>query len=383
MEERAWGFKSNPMATIKEIQTFILHVSVTRNDIADSTHRISHWGMPGVIIHTDAGVDGYGFSGTHAHLATDRLITSCISDAFGPLLIGKDALDVRGLWETLAHHPPIQWVGRCGITHLALGAIDVALWDIKTKHAGQPLWKFLGGSAAKRIEGYNTDGGWLNWPIETMVSDCKRLVEAEGYPGVKIKVGSTEPGQDLKRIEAVRKAIGSGVKLMVDANGKFDLPGAILLGERLRQFDVVWFEEPIWYDDVAGHAELARRIQTPIALGEQLYRLDDFRNFIGAKAVKFVQPDVTRVAGITEWLEVANLAAAHQLPVASHVGDMAQVHQHLAVAHPACSLLEYIPWTRECFTEPATVKGGAFVLPQQPGAGTTLRADAMERFGVR
>jgi L-alanine-DL-glutamate epimerase-like enolase superfamily enzyme len=373
-------FESMPIIT--EVRSFILHVPVTRNDIADSVHRITHWGVPGAIIRTDAGIDGYGFSGTHAHLATDRLIASCITDAFGPLLIGKEATDVSQLWEELAHYPPIQWVGRCGITHLALGAIDVALWDIKTKHASQPLWKYLGGNATKKVEGYNTDGGWLNWPMETLVSDCRRLTEIDGYPGVKIKVGSSEPGRDLKRIEAVRRAIGPKVKLMVDANGKFDLAAAISLGQRLRDFNVVWFEEPLWYDDVAGHAELARQIDTPIALGEQLYRLDDFRNFVAAGAVHFVQPDVTRVAGITEWRSVADLAARHQLPVASHVGDMAQVHQHLAIAHPACSLLEYIPWTRQCFREPAAVRDGAFVTPQEPGAGTTLRADALEKFAV-
>jgi L-alanine-DL-glutamate epimerase-like enolase superfamily enzyme len=371
------------VAIITSIETFILHVPVTRGGIADSTHSITHWGVPGAIIRSDDGLAGYGFAGTHAHLATDRLITSCIADAYAPLLKGKDALDVHSLWDMLAHHPPIQWVGRCGITHLALAAIDIALWDIKAKHAQQPLWKLLGGSASKRVEAYNTDGGWLNWPTETLVADCKRLVESDGYRGVKIKIGSPDPVRDIERIGAVRKAIGPRNKLMVDANGKLDLPAAVQIGRRLRDFDVVWFEEPIWYDDVAGHGQLARSIDTPIALGEQLYRLDDFRNFIAVDAVQFVQPDVTRLAGITEWWQVADLALAHRLPVAAHVGDMAQVHMHLSIAHSACSLLEFIPWIRECFTDPATVRDGAFVTPQQPGAGTTLKPDAIDRFGVR
>jgi L-alanine-DL-glutamate epimerase-like enolase superfamily enzyme len=371
------------LSIITAIETFILHVPVTRGGIADSTHSITDWGVPGVLIRTGDGLRGYGYAGTHAHLATDRLITSCISDAYAPLLIGKDALQVRSLWDQLAHHPAIQWVGRCGITHLALAAIDIALWDIKAKQAGVPLWKLLGGSGSKRVEAYNTDGGWLNWPLETLIGDCKRLVESEGYRGVKIKIGSSEPGRDLERIEAVRKAIGPRIKLMVDANGRLDLPAAVQIGRRLRDFDVGWFEEPIWYDDVAGHAQLARSIDTPIALGEQLYRLDDFRNFIAAGAVHFVQPDVTRLAGITEWWQVADLALAARLPVAAHVGDMAQIHLHTSIAHSACTLLEFIPWIRECFTDPATVHEGAFVTPQQPGAGTTLRPDAIERFGVR
>jgi L-alanine-DL-glutamate epimerase-like enolase superfamily enzyme len=371
------------VATIQSIETFILHVPVTRGGIADSTHSITHWGVPGAVIRTEDGLSGYGFAGTHAHVATDRLIASCISDSYVPLLIGKNALEVRSLWDMLAHHPPIQWVGRCGITHLALAAIDIALWDIKAKQAHVPLWKLLGGNGDKHLEAYNTDGGWLNWPLETLVADCKRLVESEGYRGVKIKIGSAEPGRDLERIQAVRKAIGPRVKLMVDANGRLDLPGAIEIGRRLGDFDVVWFEEPIWYDDLAGHAQLARSIDTPVALGEQLYRLDDFRNFIAAGAVQFVQPDVTRVAGITEWWQVADLALAHRLPVAAHVGDMAQVHVHTCLAHSACNLLEFIPWIRECFIDPATVRDGAFMAPQQPGAGTTLRPDAFDRFGVK
>jgi L-alanine-DL-glutamate epimerase-like enolase superfamily enzyme len=127
---------------------------------------------------------------------------------------------------------------------------------------------------------------------------------------------------------------------------------------------------------------LAQAIETPIGLGEQLYTLDDFRNFILACAVHFVQADAVRLGGITEWWQVADLALAHHLPVAPHIGDMMQVHLHLAIAHRACRLMEYIPWTRDCFVEPATVRDGLFVVPEQPGAGTTLRPKALEHHGV-
>jgi L-alanine-DL-glutamate epimerase-like enolase superfamily enzyme len=365
---------------ITSVEPFILHVPVTRDDIADSTHRISHWGAPGVIIRTDAGIAGYGYSGTHAHLESDRLIADCIGKCFAPLLLERDPLETGALWDRLAHHGPLQWVGRGGIVHLALGAIDIALWDIKAKAAGLPLWKLLGGGSEKQVAAYNTDSGWLNWPIETLVGDAKRLVEQEGYRAVKIKIGSPEIRRDLARIEAVRRALGDNIAVMVDANGKYDLPTAMQIGNRLRDFDITWFEEPIWYDDVQGHGALARAIHTPIALGEQLYRLDDFRNFIHAGAVQYVQPDVVRLAGVTEWWQVADLALAYRLPVAAHIGDMMQVHLHLSIAHPACRLLEYIPWMRDCFAEPATVRDGYFVRPELPGAGTTLKAGIIERF---
>ena len=166
-----------------------------------------------------------------------------------------------------------------------------------------------------------------------MVDDAKRLV-AEGFRGVKIKIGSPDPNDDLERIEAVREAIGPRVQFMVDANGRWDLPTAVHVGRHLADYDIRWFEEPMWFDDVAGHAALARTISTPIALGEQQYSLDAFRQFIAAGAVHYVQPDATRIGGVTPWWQAADLAYAHRLPVVAHVGDMMQIHLHLSIAHP-------------------------------------------------
>jgi L-alanine-DL-glutamate epimerase-like enolase superfamily enzyme len=367
---------------ITQVEPFILHVPVTRRRIEDSTHQVSHWGAPGVILRTDAGISGYGYTGTHAHLPSDRLITDCIGHSYAPLLIGEDPLETQSLWQKLYHYPPLQWVGRSGITQLALSAVDIALWDIKAKMAGMPLWKLLGGSAGKTIQAYNTDGGWLNWSREQLVDDARRAVEEQGFRGVKIKVGSADPYDDLERIEAVRKAIGPRHNLMVDANGRWDLNTARRIGGRFADYNVYWFEEPLWYDDERGHAILAASIETPIALGEQLYSLDQFRTFIHSKAVHYVQADAVRLAGITEWWQTADLAQAYHLPVVPHIGDMMQVHLHLALSHRACTMLEYIPWLLECFEEPCRVQDGYFVVPSLPGAGTTLRADALQKYDV-
>lgn len=362
---------------IVDLKPMILHAPVTRGGIADSTHSITHWGAPGVAIHTDSGHVGYGFSGTHAHLPTDRLIVDCIVHSFRPLLIGENPLQVRALWEKLYHRSEIYWVGRAGITHLALGAIDIALWDLKARHAQQPLWKLLGGSPIKPVEAYNTDGGWLNWPLDQLVSDCRRMVEEDGFRAVKIKVGSPAPSTDLKRIEAVRRALGPDIRIMADANGTWTLPQAIQTGSRLTDYDVVWIEEPIAFDDLDGHRRLAETITTPIAMGEQLYLASQFRDFIQHGAVHYVQPDIVRLAGITEWWQVADLAHSFDLPVVPHVGDMCQVHQHLCFAHPACSLLEYIPWLAPWMKHPAQVEGGFYVAPEVPGAGTEPTEQAL------
>ena len=266
---------------------------------------------------------------------------------------------------------------------MAVSAIDIALWDLKAKLLKMPLWKLLRGDPDSRLEAYNTDGGWLNWSESELVDDARKLVNEDGFPGLKVKLGKDSAREDLRRVEAVRKAVGDEVKLMVDANGRWDLPHATRVGERLSDFDIIWFEEPMWHHDVSGHAQLARRITTPIALGELLYTVDDFRHFIEAGAVHFIQVDAVRIGGVTQWWKVADMGYGFRLPVIPHHGDGGQAQLHLGIAHAGCPSLEYIPWTRRCFVEPMTVENGHYLVPQENGAGTTLTAEAMESFGVR
>ncbi|MEP2120317.1 MAG: mandelate racemase/muconate lactonizing enzyme family protein [Bauldia litoralis] len=365
---------------ITSVEPFILHVPLNRSSISDSSHTITHWGVVGVKLTGDDGTQGFGFTGTHAHLASDRLITSCIRDCYAELLVGEDALDTTRLWLKLARYPALQWVGRAGITQLALAAVDIALWDLRAKKADVPLWKLLGGATSPRLEAYNTDIGWLSIPVDQLVDGSLRAVEVDGYRRLKLKVGSDDIMTDLDRIAKVREAVGPAVTIAVDGNGKWDLPTCQRFCARAADLDLFWFEEPLWYDDIAGHAALARSTPIPIALGEQLYSADAFNAFLDAGAVHYVQPDVTRLGGISEYITVAEAAHARRLPVVPHVGDMGQVHVHLAVWHPATTMLEYIPWIMDCFVEPIAVEAGAYLRPQMPGAGATLTEDAIARF---
>jgi L-alanine-DL-glutamate epimerase-like enolase superfamily enzyme len=366
---------------IRSVEPFILHVPLTAESISDSTHTISHWGVVGTKIVTETGLEGFGFTGTHAHLPSDRLVTACIADSYAPLLLGEDARDGERLWLRLARHPALQWVGRAGITQIALAAVDIALWDLRAKLAGVPLWQLLGGATKQRLEAYNTDIGWLSIARDALVDKSRRAIEHDGFRRLKLKVGNTDPMRDIERLEAVRHAVGPSVTIAVDANGKWDLPTCQRFCARAAPLDLFWFEEPMWYDDIASHAALARSTAIPVALGEQLYTADAFSAFIDAGAVQYVQPDVTRLAGITEYIQVAHTAHAHRLPVAAHVGDMGQVHVHLSYWHPATSMLEYIPWIKDCFAEPIRVEDGHYVRPQMPGAGCTLTAAAMQAHG--
>jgi L-alanine-DL-glutamate epimerase-like enolase superfamily enzyme len=365
---------------ITAVEPFILHLPLTQSSISDSTHSITHWGVVGCKITTDSGLEGYGFTGTHAHLASDRLITACIRDCYAPLLLGEDATEQMRLWTRLARYPALQWVGRAGITHLALAAVDVALWDLRAKQAGLPLWKFLGGANRPVLEAYNTDIGWLSFTREQLIEGSKRAV-GEGFRRIKLKVGHDDPMADVARLAAVRKAIGPEIRIAIDGNGKWDLPTCLRFCAAARDLDIFWFEEPLWYDDVGSHAALARASAIPVALGEQLYTVDAFRAFVHAGAVHYVQPDVTRLGGITEFIQVADLAHAYRLPIAPHAGEMSQVHVHLSFWHPAASILEYIPWIKDHFVEPITVEGGNYKRPELPGASTTPRAESLARFG--
>jgi L-alanine-DL-glutamate epimerase-like enolase superfamily enzyme len=368
---------------ITRVTPFILHVPVTGSSISDSTHTISHWGVVGTMIETDNGLTGYGFTGTHAHLSSDRLITACIRDCYAPLLEGEDPQEGTRLWFKLNRNPALQWIGRAGITQLALAAVDIALWDLRAKAADLPLWKLLGGATSERVEAYNTDIGWLSIPIDKLVAGAKRAVEEEGFRGIKLKVGSADPLSDLRRVEQVRKAIGPDVKLAIDGNGRWDLPTCLRFCRPAEAFDLYWFEEPLWHDDVQSHAALAQATSIPVALGEQLYTLDAFQGFLGGNAIHYVQPDVTRLGGITEYIWVADAAYARRLPVAAHAGEMGQIHIHLSYWHPASHLMEYIPWIKDCFQEPVMVEEGFFRRPELPGAGTTPKEGIMDKYGVR
>ena len=222
---------------ITAVTPFILHLPVTGSQIADSTHTVTHWGVVGARIDTDAGLSGHGFTGTHAHLPSDQLITRCIETCHAPLLLGEDARDVQRLWHKLARHPALQWVGRAGITTLSQAALDIALWDLKAKAAGLPLWQLLGGAVHERVRAYNTDIGWLSLSDQALVAGACQAVE-QGFTGIKIKVGST-PQRDLRRLAAVRRAIGPAITLAIDGNGKWDLPTCLRFCRAAAEHDVV------------------------------------------------------------------------------------------------------------------------------------------------
>ncbi|UKS30862.1 mandelate racemase/muconate lactonizing enzyme family protein [Paenibacillus sp. HWE-109] len=363
---------------IVKVESFILHVPLNP-PITDAINSPTHWGLPGVRIYTDEGIVGYGYTGTCAN--GDQMIADTIDHYYAPVLLGKDPFMVKGIWDEL-RFGKMHWIGRAGITHMALAAVDIALWDIMSKASGKPLWQYLGGHKDKQIKAYNTNGGWLNWSQERLLQDISSYVE-EGFTGVKMKVGKPNHREDYERVKAVRDVIGKDIILMIDVNQQWNINTAMTWGKKLEEFDLFWLEEPLNPDDIMGHKKLADALNVPIALGEHVYNKYAFRDYIHAGAVEYVQVDCTRVGGISEWLQVAGLAASYDLPIVPHVGDMGQIHQHLVASTSNAIMLEYIPWIREIFVEPATVRDGHYILPQMPGASTEVIPQYFEKYRVK
>jgi L-alanine-DL-glutamate epimerase-like enolase superfamily enzyme len=314
---------------ITEVESFILHVPIPRF-VADSFNQAATWGLPGVIVKTDEGLSGTGYTSTLSR--GDDAIKDIIDRCYAPRLLDADPLLHQRIWEDL-YWSDAHWVGRLGITQMALAAVDIALWDLRAKSFGVPLWRLVGGHKDGRVPSYNTDGGWLNFELPRLVEEMTAIVEA-GWRGVKMKIGLPDPRKDVTRVQAVREALGPDVDLMIDVNG------------------------------------------------EHVYSRVAFRDFIARAGVGYVQADVTRLGGVTEWLAVAELALAHHVPVVPHHADMMRVHQHLGVGHPASPMIECIPWLQEIFEKPADIRAGVFYVDDEPGASTTFDEAAFRRFRV-
>jgi L-alanine-DL-glutamate epimerase-like enolase superfamily enzyme len=204
-----------------------------------------------------------------------------------------------------------------------------------------------------------------------------------GFAGVKVKVGGANASYDFARLKAVRKAIGSQARLMADANCRWDLNTALDWARGAEEFDLFWIEEPLHPFDVRGHAQLAKQLPMPVLVGENITSLHMFRDFIAAEAVDILQPDALKLGGISTWCEAAALARANGLPVVPAVWDMMQVHIQLCATTQHVLMLEYIPWLLHIFKTPVRFEDGFLQIAEEPGAGTEIRMDALQRYGVQ
>jgi L-alanine-DL-glutamate epimerase-like enolase superfamily enzyme len=323
---------------------------------------------PIVRIHCDDGGEGVGY--TYTIGTGGSSVVALLADHLAPRLIGRDPDAIEAIWKDLFFATHATAVG--AITSLALAAIDTALWDLKAKRAGLPLWKAAGG-ARQRVPLYTTEGGWLQLSVDALVEQTV-AAKAAGFRGAKIKVGKPHVSEDVARINAVREAVGDGFELMVDANQCFNVSEAIRRARAFERFGLAWLEEPLPAEDLGGHVELAAHTVIPIAVGESIYHPSHFREYLERDACSIVQVDCARIGGVTPWLKVAHLAEAFDVAVCPHF--LMELHVSLTAAAPNAAWVEYIPQLDAVTSSRLAIADGCAVAPDRPGLGVEWDAAA-------
>ncbi|HZG91463.1 MAG TPA: enolase C-terminal domain-like protein [Pseudonocardia sp.] len=383
-----------------------------------------------VRIDTDAadGPTGHGFAftigrGNEVQVAAIRALAGHLVGAeLEPMLD-----DMGGLWRSLVHDSQLRWLGpEKGVMHMAIGAVVNALWDLKAKRAGRPLWQLLASMTPDQLvdlvdfryltdaltpdearqilaaaepgrarreavlldEGYpayTTTPGWLGYDDDKLARLCREAV-AEGFPQIKLKVGA-DLDEDVRRLALARGVVGPDVRIAVDANQRWDVPEAIRWVKELAQFDLAWIEEPTSPDDVLGHATIARGVApVPVATGEHTANRVVFKQFLQQNALQVLQLDATRVAGVNENVAILLLAAKFGVPVCPHAGGvgLCEAVQHLAMFdYVAVSgrldgrMIEFVDHLHEHFVTPVEVRGGRYRAPLAAGAGTEMHAGSL------
>ena len=314
-------------------------------------------------IRTGDGREGLGFSyakraggpGQFAH-----------AKEIAPALIGEDPNDISRLWTRLV------WagasVGRSGLSTQAIGAFDVALWDMKAKRASLSLAKLLG-AQRDSVACYNTSGGFLHTPLDQLLVNAAASKE-RGIGGIKLKVGQPDRKLDIERVEAVRKHLGDTMPLMVDANQQWDRATAQRMCRVFEEFNLVWVEEPLDAYDHEGHAALAAAFDTPIATGEMLTSVAEHNDLIRHRACDYLMPDAPRVGGITPFLKIAAQAEAAGLMLGPHFAM--ELHVHLGAIYPTEPWVEHFDWLEPLFNERLEIRDGRMLVPTRPGLGVSL-----------
>jgi L-alanine-DL-glutamate epimerase-like enolase superfamily enzyme len=326
-------------------------------------------------IQTDDGASGFGYSLVFGAAGAEA-VQAYLQTRLRPLLIGEDPLLVERLWERM--YRADRGIRRVGVAGYAVAALDIALWDLVGKTAGLPLYK-LWGAVTDRVAAYGS-GGWPRYPVEELIAEAQRYI-AQGCRYYKLKIHDADPRANRARVEAVRRALGQDVGLMVDVNQRLDVLGAIRQAELLEDLGLVWFEEPVLADDIAACAEVAAAIRIPVATGENNQTRFEFRELIERKAARYLMPDVCRANGFSETLRIARLAAAYQIPVTPHV--VHELSAHVAAAASNGFLVEFIDWApADLFIGMPICQDGYFRLPDRPGHGIALAPGADRKYAA-
>jgi L-alanine-DL-glutamate epimerase-like enolase superfamily enzyme len=309
---------------------------------------------------------GYAFCFSQAEAAAIEVMAHDLEGA----VTGRPVHLVRAIWNDL--WKKTNFIGHAGPPLMALSALDMAVWDLLARTAGQPLYRMLG-AVRDRVPVYYA-AGWLTLNRDDL---CAQAVAARdaGFPAYKMRLGSADWRVDVERVGAVREAIGNQMQLMVDVNQAWDVQTAITAARRLEELDLAWIEEPVDVHDIAGCARVAAAIHTPIAGGETVWGPNGLMDLLRADAVDILQPDLMRCGGITGFLAIAGAADALGVPVVSHL--YTPISAHLMATTRRSALVEYIPgWFDPLFASGPAIEDGHITLDGSPGTGIVFETGA-------
>ena len=353
---------------IKDIRLYSALSSITK-PISDSTHDISKIAFYVVEVETEGGMIGQGYLLSFHY--SENAIIGALKDIRNFALNGSYHVN-----ETLrlqsAYEMESEYFGIVGLQRWALAALNTAMWDAWCRTLGQPIWKVLGGSSRK-IPVYGS-GGWLSYTDEELLDEVLGY-QARGFTAVKIKVGSPEVERDVQRLHKCREALGTDVKIMMDANQGMDVPSAVKLIHEAEKLGIFWFEEPIRNDDFEGYAILHEKTKISLAMGEREYSSVALRELISRRALDLWQPDLIRIGGVEAWRDSAALAAAHNIPVLPHYYKDYDVALLCTVAKPYGA--ESFDWIDGIIDNTMTIEKG-FALPREgDGWGFYFKPEAL------
>ncbi len=381
---------------VTRLDTYFLSAPLPQ-PVSTSTHRITSVSEVVVKLTTDAGPVGIG----EAHgpflfqQGPDGLRTvSDIITAITPLVVGQDPFDAERIWQDLF---ALTYTSVRGIPTLArqqrplvtaMSAIDIALWDLKGKAIGRPVWALLGGALRRRVPAYVTGFYYRDGERpDDLVREAAMYV-AQGYRTLKVKVGGLTPEADAERVGVIRKAVGKDVAIMLDANQGWNLPTAVRAATLCAPHDIFWLEDPMpWYDERRTLERLKAEVDIPIAAGETEYSPFGLRTMLAEGLVDYLIIDSTWAGGLTTWRKAAVMAELYQIPLAAHHDP--QIHVHAIAASPTGFILESFadptrdPLWFELFRERPSIVDGFMSLPDAPGLGLELRDDTLQKYGVK
>ena len=360
---------------IERVETELYHIPLAR-PMVDAIHGVqSEFSLVVVQIITDEGATGFGYTYSVGQVGGTSIAT-LVKDDLSPILLGEDPRRIEHLWSKMWW--ALHYVGRGGIAVFGLSAVDNALWDLKARLAGEPLWRFLGGHSNK-VEAY---GGGIDFDltIDQLLEQARGFLD-EGLRAIKVKVGRDSITEECERIAALREFLGPDKKLMVDVNMKWSVEKALRAARAFEKYDVYWIEEPTIPDDIQGHRRIETEGPIPVASGENLHSIYEFRQMITEACISFPDADISNLGGITALMKVAHVAEAYNRNLTTH--GIQEMHVSCLAAIPNASLLEIHAFRIDEFlVHQLEIRDGYAYASDRPGHGVEIDWDQIARHRV-